>query len=499
MRMGCRRCLPGGHVVGVVVCALAVLLGSFSAHRDSPLSVQLAQAGGSPVTASAVIGPADMLDLLGLEKHFQAVAQTVAPTVVAISASTTPVDSESALRSEELNPQRLDTLLNRTTRTVGTGFIIDSDGYILTNEHVIAEAAQLWVTLDSGKVYPAIVIGSDPRADLAMLKIPARGLPVAEFQTAPVRRGQWAIALGNPYGLASAGEMAMSVGIISATDRSLPKLASRENRLYTNLIQTTAQINPGNSGGPLFDIHGKVIGISTAVILPQKQTNGIGFAIPYSEELLEKIRMLKQGGEVVYGYLGVMVSTPSERERRVVGLDASLGARIDTVEPGSPADPVLRVGDYVLEVSGRPVHDSDHFVRLIGRSTVEQPTELKIVRDGTLRTVKVQLRKRQLPTVAVHRDNVRLRWRGMVLGPVPSHWSSGGSVQEGGVMVVNVDPNSPFAAMGITPGTVIQRVAGQTIRSLADLQRVINDTPAEHCSVELPPPPGPMMVTSGRD
>src|SRR5205823_7464253 len=127
-------------------------------------------------------------------------------------------------------------------------------------------------------------------------------------------------ALGKPYGMAAGGEMAMSVGIVSALDRKLSGLSSREDRNYTNLIQTTAEINPGNSGGPLFNLQGEVIGINTAVVLPQKQTNGIGFAIPITPRVLEEIQALKEGREIVYGYLGVSVSTPGSQKRRAAGL-----------------------------------------------------------------------------------------------------------------------------------------------------------------------------------
>jgi serine protease Do len=154
------------------------------------------------------------------------------------------------------------------------------------------------------------VIGSDPRADLAVLKIPAAGMPVVKLAKPDqvIKRGQWTIAIGNPYGMAAEGEMAMSVGVVSATERSLPKLSSKEGRLYSNLIQTTAEINPGNSGGPLFNLAGEVIGINTAVILPQKQTNGIGFAIPVTDAFINHIEQLKAGREIVYGFLGVTVT-----------------------------------------------------------------------------------------------------------------------------------------------------------------------------------------------
>src|SRR5204863_10096373 len=217
--------------------------------------------------------------------------------------------SDDALQTASLNPHKLDSMLSKTTRTVGTGFFIGADGFVLTNEHVICEAEQLWVTTDDRHVYPAIVIGSDPRADLAVSKIPASNMPVAHFAKPGVlHRGTWTIAVGNPYGMAAEGEMAMSVGVVSATERSLPKLSNKEGRLYSNLIQTTAEINPGNSGGPLFNLAGEVIGINTAVILPQKQTNGIGFAIPVTDQMLAEVQELKQGREIVYGYLGVTVA-----------------------------------------------------------------------------------------------------------------------------------------------------------------------------------------------
>jgi S1-C subfamily serine protease len=199
-----------------------------------------------------------------LEARFADVARRVAPAVVAISGADTPVQGDAPLRSEEINPDKLTDVLDTVDRSVGTGFIVDPDGYIVTNDHVVGKAEQLWVTTDDHKVYPAIVVGSDPRQDIAILKIPATELPTVHLSDgAPVHRGQWTIALGNPYGLAVGGNMSMSVGVISATSRSLPKLSGKEDRLYSDLIQTTAQINPGNSGGPLFDLHGDVIGINT--------------------------------------------------------------------------------------------------------------------------------------------------------------------------------------------------------------------------------------------
>ena len=438
----------------------------------------------------------ETLQLANLEQHFQRVAQRVAPSVVAISAAINPVDSDDALRSDELNARKLDNLLDRVTRTVGTGFVIDADGFILTNEHVIGEALQLWVTLDDQKVYPAIVVGSDPRADLAVLKIPATNLtPVRWADPGTVRRGEWTIALGNPYGLAALGEMAMSVGVVSATDRSLPKLASRENRLYTNLIQTTAQINPGNSGGPLFDLSGAVIGINTAVVLPQKQTNGIGFAMPVSDEMLARVRYLKEGREVVYGYFGVSVSNPTPRQKRDLGWRGDGGITVDTIEPNSPASEALRVGDLLLSIDDVPMRDSDQFVRAVGATPVDRAAAVRVVRNRREQTVQVTPRRRPVPNVAVTKDGQRFRWRGLLLGPIPAHWTPphGTPRPQAGVMVFGVDSQSPMAG-DVVSGTIITTIAGRAVSDLITLQQIINDTPAEQCRLTFSLPEANIAV-----
>jgi serine protease Do len=492
-RMGYRSWVPNGYRVffrfvagSVLVCALLI--------------VCVSAASGQGVPSSSADAVTTTVKLADLQDQFQTVATRVAATVVAISASVNAFDSDDALKSDSLNGDKLDAILSRTTRTVGTGFIIDSAGYIVTNEHVIGDAQQLWVTTDDRKVYPAMVVGSDPRADLAVLKIPAANLPVATFAPpGTVRRGMWTIALGNPYGLAEMGEMAMSVGVVSATDRSLPKLSVRENRLYSNLIQTTAEINPGNSGGPLFDVQGRVIGINAAVVLPQKQqTNGIGFAMPVSDELLAKIADLKQGREIIYGYLGVMVSTPTARERHDAGVAGEVGVIVDSVEKDSPAGDVLKVGDVLTNLNGQIVRDSDQFVRIIGAMPVDRPTRLDLRRDGRSLALNVTTRKRELPTVAVTRDSARFRWRGLLLGPIPANWNFGRNQPQApkGVMVLGVETNSQMAKEGIQAGAVITSIGGKSVGDLLELQKLINDTPAELCRIEVARP-GNVVATTG--
>jgi S1-C subfamily serine protease len=462
-----------GLAATLSVLSIPVLLALGTAASVGCGSNALAADGLGTATAASDVQAVSTLELTGLQNQFSTVADKAAPTVVAISASCTPIDSDDALRSENLNPQKLDSILSKTTRTVGTGFFIDSDGYILTNEHVVCEAEQLWVTTDERKVYPAIVIGSDPRADLAILKVPVSGVPVAKLATpSPIHRGQWTIAIGNPYGMAAEGEMAMSVGVVSATERSLPKLSNKEGRLYSNLIQTTAEINPGNSGGPLFNLAGEVIGINTAVILPQKQTNGIGFAIPITNQMLEEVEQLKAGKEIVYGYLGVTVSDPTLHDRNISGAKDG-GAIVESIEAKGPADgSKLKADDVITAVNGAAIRDSDSFIRIVGRAPIDQEAKLTIYRDKKSMELSVTPRRRPMPAVAINRETQKFRWRGITLTAVPANWAA-----KEGVYIVAIEDSAIAKKLGVKQGQVITSIAGKTIKGLADLQKLIDSMP----------------------
>jgi serine protease Do len=384
------------------------------------------------------------------------------------------------MRSDEMNPQKLQEILDQSTRTVGTGFVVDADGYILTNEHVIDQSLQCWVTTADHKVWPAVVVGSDPRADLAVLKIPASHLTPVKFAADEEhQRGEWTIALGNPYGLATDGEPSMSVGVIAATDRSLPRLAVKEDRLYSRLIQTTAQINPGNSGGPLFDIEGRVIGVNTAVILPQKQINGIGFAIPVTSRLVAEVRDLEEGREVVYGYLGVTVVEATASDRAAAKAPENVGVRVDQTEAQSPVDPMLQRGDLLVSFNGQTIHDSDQFVRLVGEATVGRPVQLGLLRNGKAMTVTPVPKRRAMGEAAVTRQTQRLHWRGAMIGSIPSNETAGG------LLVAGIEDDSPLKKDGVREGSVITAVAGRKMNSLVDLLMVINDVPDDRCVITL--------------
>jgi S1-C subfamily serine protease len=425
----------------------------------------------------------DNFDAPTLEAQFAAVSKHISPCVVAISATEGPVDVDPTLSTHDINADKLARLLDSVDRTVGTGFVIDPDGYIVTNEHVVAKAQQLWVTTDARKVYPAIVVSSDARSDLAVLKIPARGMMVARFSQFPARRGQWTLAVGNPYGLAAAGEMAVSVGVVSATSRSLPRLSGKEDRLYSDLIQTTAQINPGNSGGPLFNLAGDVIGINTAVILPQKQTNGIGFAIPTDTHVRRLIDDLKQGREIVHGYLGVSVTSATAGECADAGLgDNASGVRIEAVEPNSPAATArLKVGDIISEIDGVALRDTEDFVRVVGLSPASDPLDLVFFRSGRM-NVKLKMRPRPGQGVA---DAQRLRWHGLLLGPIPPYWDFGTAPRPAsGVMIIGIDSRNPVLP-GLRCGSVITAVGNTPVRDVAEFQTVVAHLPATQCRIHL--------------
>jgi S1-C subfamily serine protease len=485
------RFAQGARGMSAALLALSGLL--FSCNMRGTGIARNGAAGGSAEEASGRVEIADNFDAPDLERHFEDVARRLSPAVVAISATDAKVEADDALRSDRINPEKLAAMLEPVDRTVGTGFVIDSDGYIVTNDHVVASNDNIWVTTDDHRVYPAIVVGSDPRSDLAVLKIPATKLPVAHFSDLAPRRGQWTLALGNPYGLAGGGEMSLSVGVVSATGRSLPKLSSKEDRLYSDLIQTTAQINPGNSGGPLFDVDGKVIGINAAVILPQKSTNGIGFAIPVTARIRQVIDDLKQGREVVYGWAGVHVSSPTPLECKDAGLPIEGGAKVESIDPNSPATHSgLRVNDIITMFDGIPVEDSDQFVRLVGESPVGRKVKAVVYHGKKTATVELTLGRRQPPQAAVTRDSQRIRWSGMLLGPIPRHWDFGANVRpKSGLMVIAIDSSSHFVRQGASQGSIITAVAGKPVNDVLQLQRIINETPPGLCGIAVTRPMGP--------
>jgi S1-C subfamily serine protease len=391
----------------------------------------------------------ETIDLAGLEEAFCTLAESAAPSVVAVTAVGPGLAVPVELDGVPLDGPGLDKLLGRRHRTVGTGFAIEADGIILTNEHVVGGATRVWCTTDDGRVLPAVVLGTDPRSDLAVLKI-AADLPPVTFAE-DVRRGQWCVALGNPLGLAGLDEMNVSAGLISATGRDLPRLARAEDRLYENLLQFTAEVNPGNSGGPLLNLRGEVVGVVTAVVLPQRQTFGLGFAVPADQTLQDRVARLKSGQPVAYATLGVRVADANGSGVRVAGIDEA-----------SPAAGVLQVGDVIRAVDDGVPDDGPSLVRRVHHMNVGEAARLAVERDGRRLLLTVVLHastEHRKPVVARH--NRRLRWRGLTLAPLPSRWRAAGA---SGVIVVAAADGAPAER-----GQVLTTINGHPVATLADV------------------------------
>ncbi len=334
----------------------------------------------------------ELADLKALERAFVKLAGEVRPGVVAIQTYYVHPRGEGDEQPEDAG-KSIKIPVNR-----GSGFIIDADGFIATNRHVLEDANDFTVVLDNGRRYDAVVRQTDIRGDLAVLKIDAPDLqPVRWGDLADVRVNQWTFAVGNPFGLANNhGRMSVTYGTVTALGRSLQnRLAVNPNlQYYGDLIETSSSINPGNSGGPLFNIDGEVIGIVTAIETASGFNEGTGFAIPVNNNTRWILDTLKTGKTVRYGFLGVTVddvSTP--RVRRVVDGRLYRGARIRTISaPDGPASTAgLEPGDIVLAVDGAPVENADHLVRLVAFTPAGTDVEVTYLRRTVKRKATVTL------------------------------------------------------------------------------------------------------------
>ncbi len=399
------------------------------------------------------VSHSETASLAKLEKAFADVAKKASPGVVAITVGMATAPPQLPATSSKLNAAVLDQLTAGGARTVGTGFCVDSRGYIVTNQHVVEGARQIYVTTDDGRIIPAMVVATDPRGDLAVIKVPMRMQSVS-FAPAVAERGQWAVAVGNPIGLGGNGGMSVSAGLISATGRSLPRLSRQEGRHYANLLQTTAELNPGNSGGPLLDLHGRVIGVVTAVVLPQAQTHGIGFAMPADADMQARVARMILGDAPTYGYLGVAGRAASSTD----------GMLVTRVGPGTPADGHLKAGDVILALGDRPVRDEETFVKHVGASPVSEPVALHVRRGGQRLAVVVQLDQRP-ETTGVDTERQRLVFGGITFG--------NSETPGGGCLVLAVDPQSPLAR-AYPLGSIIHHVGKRSTPNLVTLHEALD-------------------------
>ncbi len=353
----------------------------------------------------------------------------------------------------------------------GSGMIYSADGYIVTNHHVVDGADEIIVKLSDKRQFVAEKVGSDPRSDLALLKIDADDLPTATLgNSEELKVGQWVLAIGSPFGF----EHSVTAGIVSAKGRSLPS----EN--YIPFIQTDVAINPGNSGGPLFDMNGRVVGINAQIYTRTGGFMGLSFAIPI-DMVSEVIAQIKQDGRVVRGWLGVYIQEVTRDLAESFGLDRPKGAIIaEITEDGPAAEAGLEAGDIVLEFDGKEVESSSALPPMVGQVKPGKTVEVEIMRGGERKTVEVTLG--QLPDdgapMAVpsgdpgsSEDSELL---GMRLEELPEEARKQRNLDKGGVWVKEVT-GDPARSAGIQKGDVIQMFAGQKIETLDDFKEAAED------------------------
>jgi serine protease Do len=346
--------------------------------------------------------------------------------------------------------------------SLGSGFIIDPAGLIVTNHHVIANAQQITVTLSDNTVLQAQVIGRDAITDLALLKVePKNPLPAANWgDSNKTRVGDWVIAIGNPFGLGGS----VTAGIISAVARDI------HSSPYDDYLQTDASINRGNSGGPMFNLAGEVIGINTVIYSPSGGSIGIGFALPsvFARPIIEQ---LKTSGKVERGWIGARVQPVTDDLAESVGLEKARGGMIAAIDAGSPAAQAkLQPGDVILSYDGQPIERSRQLPRLVAATPPNKQVKLTIWRDGKEHEVEMKaaaLNPNRAPPPPPEPEKpkppVTVDALGVKLAKVTPELSKQFSLAEGakGVVITEVPPNGPAAAQGLRPGDIVMAI-GQT-------------------------------------
>jgi serine protease Do len=410
-----------------------------------------------------------------IPESFSALAETVSPAVVNISTVKTIKGGGPVFRHFYQSPwgdqdpfkDFFDKFFGNEQqrefkqRSLGSGFIIDKDGYIVTNNHVIAGADEIKVKLNSGKEYDAKIIGRDPSTDIALIKIKAdSNYIVATFgDSDSLKVGQWVVAIGNPFGL----EHTVTAGIVSAKGRVIG------SGPYDDFIQTDTSINPGNSGGPLINMKGRVIGINTAIIAGG---NGIGFAIP-ANMAKGVIKQLKEEGEVTRGWLGVGIQDISDEMAEYYGIKDKTGVLVSQVFPGDPADKAgIRTKDIIIEVNGNKIETGRELTRIIAGFHVGEVVKIAVLRNGKEKTFNVKIAKRQEEQLASRgMPNKEQETFGIRVSNLTPEIARKFNIRETkGVVVTDVQSGSQGDGEGIQVGDIIKEINHRSISTVDDYQ-----------------------------
>jgi serine protease Do len=405
--------------------------------------------------------------------NFSALAAEVGPAVVNVQVEKT-TQGETSMQLFEANPfgdERFKDFFGkqmppqqRRQDAVGTGFIIDKSGYIITNNHVVEDADKIKVKLKDEREFEARVIGRDPQTDVALIKIDAKGdLPVAKLgRSADLKVGEWVVAVGSPFGL----EQTVTAGIVSAKGRVIG------SGPYDDFIQTDASINPGNSGGPLVNMNGEVVGINTAIIA---QGHGIGFAIPI-DMATKIVAQLKENGEVTRGWLGVSIQDLKGDLAQYYGVKGNEGVLVTEVVPGNPADKAgIKAKDIITAVNGEKVTSSRELTAKAATLPVGETTKITVVRDGKQQVFDVTVAKRPLTVADAGKPPVEKEgeYGLQVTDLTPEMAQRLNTHREVGVVVVGVRPDSKAYKAGVQQGDLILEVNRQNVSSTGELKQLL--------------------------
>lgn len=442
---------------------------------------------GAFFVLSLLLAAGGMAHARGTPDSFSDLANRLLPTVVNISTTATLKTSPDSTLPELPPGSPLEDLFKDfkdkdKTRphhiaALGSGFIIDASGLIVTDNHVIDGADQISVTLNDGTVLPATLVAHDDKTDLALLRVhPKSPLVAAHFGDSDhAHIGDWVIAIGNPFGLGNS----VTAGIVSARNRDIA------SGPYDEFIQTDAPINRGNSGGPLFDMDGNVVGVATAIFSPSGGSVGVGFAIP-SNLVREVVSQLRDYGQPRRGWIGVRIQEVTGDIAESLGLPSQQGALVAEVTPESPAAKAgVENGDVIVGFDGKPVADSRTLPRVVAETPIGKTVGLAILRKGSKQDLQITIAKLEDESVAVAASGAtssapkiqsKFSQLGVVLSPLGraqrTKYKLGAEIQ--GVVITDVDPDSSAGEKDIRPGDVIVQVQNEAVQTPQDVDRLVS-------------------------
>ena len=364
----------------------------------------------------------------------------------------------------------------RRSSALGSGFVISEDGYVVTNNHVIESADEIIIEFFSGEELPATVIGTDPKTDIALLKVQTdKSLPFVSFGDSDTARvGEWVLAMGNPLGQG----FSLSAGIVSARNRAL-------SGTYDDYIQTDAAINRGNSGGPLFNLDGEVVGVNTAILSPTGGSIGIGFSMA-SNVVKRVVDQLQEFGETRRGWLGVRIQDVTPDVAEAIGLEKAAGALVTDVPEGPAAEGGMLAGDVIMSFDGKEVADTRGLVRQVGNTQVGKTVRVMVYREGKTQTLKITLGRREeaegaIPVVQPGPDEseapVEKSMLGLTFSPLNDELRAtlGLDGKATGLVVTDVDEMSEAYEKGMRAGDLITEAGQQKLTSISDLDERITE------------------------